>query len=217
MQTAKLIKLYLDERTVTARNFPVTEAVGLCDLIVKTYEEVGVVYLCANGGNAGIVDNWAVDLVNHPFVSDDKSRPLSPEVKRINVVNLSASPSTLTALSNDFGFEYIFSRQIEGRMRQKDLLIGISGSGNSANIINAVEAAKIVRATTVGISRGNGGKLKEITDLCLVIPGSSRFPGQTGKNDNNFHFEDCVCSLAHMVTGILQKYVREKYGYRFKQ
>lgn len=217
MKTVKFIELYLKEQVDITRVFPVRQAVRLCDLIVETYENEGTVYLCANGGTAGIIDNWSVDLANHPFVSDDKSKPLSAKVKRLDVVNLAVSPSVLTALANDFGVEYIYSKQIAGHIRVRDLLIGVSGSGNSANIINAVEAAKRVGTTTVGITRGTGGKLKEVADLCIVVPGSSQFPGQMGKNDNNFHFEDYVCSLSHMVTGILQKHVRDKYEYQSEQ
>src|SRR3989338_8054986 len=59
----------------------------------------------------------------------------------------------------------------------------------------------------------NGGKLKEMADYSIIIPGTSTFPGQTGGNDNNFHYEDYLSSISHMMTGILQKYVRAKYNF----
>jgi D-sedoheptulose 7-phosphate isomerase len=65
---------------------------------------------------------------------------------------------------------------------------------------------------TVCIAGRTGGKAKELADLCIIIPGSSRFPGQTGGNDNNFHIEDFQSSITHMVTGILKQKVMEGYA-----
>jgi D-sedoheptulose 7-phosphate isomerase len=217
MDTQNLIKLYIDEQRAITDLFPVKEAADLCDLVIKVYEEQGTIYICGNGGNAAFVDNFVTDLYFHPFVSDDKNtNPLPADVKKTWVVNLAVSPAILTGVMNDFGPDYIFSQQLEGHIGSKDLLIGLSGSGNSSNVIKAFEVAKKNRAKTVSITRGDGGKSKEITDLCIVIPGNSNFPGQVGKNNNNFHFEDYLSSISHMVTGILQQYVREKYGYKYK-
>ena len=79
-------------------------------------------------------------------------------------------PSHVTCVSNDFGFDHIFKRQLEGLGRKGDLLIGLSTSGNSANVIAAVESAKSLGITTVGLLGKGGGKLKDIVDLAIVVP-----------------------------------------------
>src|SRR3989344_3015066 len=207
-----LIQLYLKEQMGIAQIFPIDEMAKLCAAVIKVYEQRGMIYVAGNGGNAAFVYNFIADLYFHPFVSDDKSQPLPDHVLRTRAVNMVVSPAIITGVMNDFGPESIFSQQLEGHIEAKDIFIGLSGSGNSVNIIKALEVAKKYQALTAAITRGDGGNCKNLTDICIVIPGTSQFPGQVGKNDNNFHFEDYLASISHMVTGILQKYVREKYG-----
>ncbi|MDO8424109.1 MAG: SIS domain-containing protein [bacterium] len=211
MNNSKLVELYLHEQLKIGQAFPVTKVAGFISFILKTYDSGGTIYLAANGGNAGLCDNFCADLLFHPFVSDDKTKPVPAHVKRTKVVNLTASPSVITAAMNDFGPNHIFSAQLEGRIGPEDLFIGVSGSGNSPNILEALKTAKSCGALTAAITRGSGGKCRELAELTIVIPGTSTFPGQTGGNDNNFHFEDCFCSISHMAVGILQKLVREEY------
>ncbi len=207
-----LVGLYIDEQLSILRSFPDETVAQFCDLIIKTYEAGGTVYVAANGGPAGFCDNFACDLLFHPFVSDDKTKPLPDEVKRMSVVNLASSTAVLTGAMNDLGPSFIFSSQLEGHIKENDLFVGFSGSGNSGNILEAIAVAKKHGAQTAVISRGTGGKCKEVADLSIIIPGTSTFPGQVGKNDNNFHFEDACVSITHMAVGILQKHVREKHG-----
>lgn len=207
-----LVKLYLTEQMYINRNFPVQDVAEFSWHIIRLYEEGKTLYVAANGGPAGFCDNLTCDLLFHPFVSDDKSQPVPEGVRRIRVVNLTASAAVLTGVMNDLGSESLFSQQLEGHIQEGDRFLGFSGSGNSPNILKALEVAKKYGAKTIIITRGTGGKCKALADLCIVIPGTSTFPGQVGKNDNNFHFEDCLSSISHMAVGILQKHVREKYG-----
>lgn len=212
MNTEELIKLYLKEQATIVGMFPVVQVNTVCDRLIKAYEDGGTIYACGNGGNAAFVANLLTDLSMHPFVSDDKHKVVPYGTKRLRTVNLADSSSTLTAILNDLGPDYIFKQQlVNDGVKKNDIVFGFSGSGNSKNIVEAFDLAKQHEATTIAITRGTGGKLKEIADLCIVIPGTSTFPGQTGGNDNNFHYEDYLSSISHMMTGILQKYVREKY------
>jgi len=93
---------------------------------------------------------------------------------------------------------------------RNDLLIVFSGSGNSANIINAINFTKKFGVKSFCVSGRGGGKASKIVDYPLIIPGSSKFPGQTGKNDNNFHIEDIQNSLSHILVGLLKEYVQKK-------
>jgi len=212
MTNKELIQVYLDEQINIAKSFPVDETSEFCDMVIEAYDNGKTVYVAANGGGAAYCDNLFTDLYFHPFVSDDKSQPVPASVKRMNVVNLAISPAAITAGMNDIGPNFIFSHQLEGHIKSGDIFIGFTGSGNSANILQAIETAKNYDAKTVVVTRGTGGKSKDMADLCVVIPGTSTFPGQVGKNDNNFHFEDYLSSISHMAVGLLRKRVTEQYG-----
>ena len=214
MDTEELIKLYIKEQVAIASVFPFSSVVTVCDRLIRAYEDGGTIYACGNGGNAAFVSNLLTDLSMHPFVSDDKHKAMPYGTKRLRTVHLADSASTLTAILNDLGPDFIFRQQlINDGIQSKDLVFGFSGSGDSKNIIEAFTLAKQYHATTIGVTRGTGGKMKEIADYCIVIPGTSTFPGQMGGNDNNFHYEDYLSSISHIMTGILQKYVREKYNF----
>lgn len=212
-QEKDLLQLYIDEKRKLLKQFPLHEVAIATDLVWTTYVSGGTVYACGNGGNAAYVGNMLTDFSMHPFVSDDKSKPVSGDIPRLKVGHLVSEGTTLTAILNDIGPEAIFSQQLINRgINQYDLIFGFSGSGNSANVIEAFNVAKQYGAGTVAITRGNGGKSKELADCCIIIPGTSQFPGQVGKNDNNFHFEDALSTIPHMITGLLRKRVTEKYG-----
>ena len=96
------IQLYLDEKKAIIAQFPVTELEQLILMVFEVFEKGGVIYLMGNGGNAGTMDHIYCDLKHHPFVSEDKTTPIAIR-KRLNVVNLCASPAELTGLVNDLG------------------------------------------------------------------------------------------------------------------
>ena len=138
-------------------------------------------------------------------------------MRRLKVQNLVESVGMITGITNDIGHEMIFVEQLKNYMRNKsinkhDVLITMSGSGNSKNIINSFEFVKEFDVYTVCISGRSGGKALETADLCILIPGSSQFPGQTGRNDNNFHIEDFQVSITHIVTGLLKQEVSKLVG-----
>jgi D-sedoheptulose 7-phosphate isomerase len=211
----ELIELYLNEQIAIARCFPVAQVAQLAEWLLETYHRDATVYTFANGGPAGLADGFATDLKIHPFVSEDKNQTV--DIRRLKVVCLNDSCSVITGVSNDLGYEQIFAEQLKNHLRspqdnQDDLIVAFSGSGNSKNVLRAFEYARSFGVKTVCIAGRTGGKAKELADLCIIIPGSSRFPGQTGGNDNNFHIEDFQSSITHMVTGILKQKVMEGYA-----
>ena len=211
MKNKSLIDLYFKEKVKIAKKININEINKIYEKLLITYKKSGNLYLMANGGPAGLIDNASTDLRFHPFVSDDKSVVLEG-VKKLKVISLIESAGALTGISNDVGFENVFVEQLKNYVYKKsinrnDLLICFSGSGNSKNIINAINYAKKYSVFTVCISGRSGGMAKKISDLCLIIPGKSKFPGQIGKNDNNFHIEDFQTSIMHIVTGLLKNYV----------
>ena len=122
------------------------------------------IFLCGNGGSAADSIHIAAELVGR-FTKDRKSLP---------AYSLASNQSNLTSISNDYGFENVFSRQIEGLGNEGDILIAMSTSGNSKNIINAIEAANDKEMITVGFTGGNGGLMNNsICNYLLKVDSTS--------------------------------------------
>ena len=189
----------------------VEKLVQFTDLVWKTYRKNGKLYACANGGGAGLVDNLTTDLALHPFVSDDKSVAMNG-ISRLRTKNLGASAGVLTGLANDLGYDNVFAGQLRGEMTPDDMIVGLSGSGNSRNVLAAFEYANSIGAASICISGRGGGKANEIAQLNIVIPGVSTFPGQVGGNQNNFHIEDLQVEISHIVTGLLKQRVQDLHS-----
>ena len=118
------------------------------------------ILVCGNGGSAADAQHFAAEL----------SGRYAKERRALSGISLTTDTSALTAIGNDYGFDRVFSRQVEALGRPGDLLVAISTSGNSPNVILAVEAAKQLGIRTLGLLGRNGGKLKELVDDALVVP-----------------------------------------------
>ena len=212
MSHAELIELYLAEQTKIMQQFPVDDLSRAADLLMETYESGGTVYGMANGGNSGTLDHFLCDFKHHPFVSEDKSVPLPDTVRRLNFVNMCGSAAELTGLVNDLGAEDMFVGSLKPFVTAADMVVGFSGSGNSANVVRALQVARAAGARTFAMTKGSGGRCRDIADVCVVVPGTSTFPGQTGGNDNNFHFEDLSLSVNHILVGLLKQRVSQRNG-----
>jgi D-sedoheptulose 7-phosphate isomerase len=129
-------------------------------LIVDCLRAGGCVFWLGNGGSAADCQHLAAELVGR-FERDRRA---------LAAIALTTDTSALTSIANDYGFEQIFSRQVEALCRPGDLVIGISTSGNSQNVVAAIETAKRRGIVTAGLAGRDGGKLKAIADLCLVVP-----------------------------------------------
>ena len=139
------------------------EIEAIAELIINAYQKGGKVVLLGNGGSAADAQHLAGELVGR-FMQERQAFP---------AIALNTNTSTLTALANDYGYEVVFSRQVEALVAEKDVVIGISTSGNSPSVIRAIELAKQKGAKTVGLTGGSGGKLAEVADLALVVPSHS--------------------------------------------
>ncbi|WP_316749816.1 D-sedoheptulose 7-phosphate isomerase [Pedobacter gandavensis] len=131
-----------------------------CDIITKTILAGGKVLLAGNGGSAADAQHIAAELTGR-FVKERKALP---------AIALTVDTSALTAISNDYGYERVFARQIEAFAQPKDLFIAISTSGNSPNILSALRTAKELGCTTIGLSGRTGGSMNDLCDLNIVIP-----------------------------------------------
>ena len=120
-----------------------------------------MIYICGNGGSASIASQLVVDIV--------KGGSLRKKA-RFKMIGLTDSIATITAYANDEGYESVFVEPLKNFAQAGDVLIAISGSGNSPNVLRAVEYANSVGCRTIGLTTGEGGKLGELSQLGLLIP-----------------------------------------------
>ena len=206
----ELIKLYKQESTAAFTSISDSSIVDFVSLIIKAYKNENKVFACGNGGNVASVQNLVLDLNMHPFVSEDKSARKGGRNK-FQAISLCDSAAAITGMTNDIGFENIFAEQLKYQASKGDILFAMSGSGNSGNVIEALKVAKEIGMTCVVMTRNLNTKSDEYADLMLRITSkNSTFPGQTGGNNNNFHYEDCISKVSHIVVGILKQYVENE-------
>ena len=129
-------------------------------MMVETLQSGHKILLCGNGGSAADAQHIAAELTGR-YKSERKGLPC---------IALTTDTSALTAISNDYGYARVFDRQVEALAHSGDLIIGISTSGNSDNIISALNLAKSLGCKTLGFSGRSGGKMNESCDLNLVVP-----------------------------------------------
>ncbi len=134
------------------------EAAGA--LLINTLKQGGKIMLCGNGGSAADCQHIAAELV----VRYEKKR------QAMSAIALTTDSSILTAHANDFDFETVFSRQVEGLANDKDCLIAISTSGTSKNILKAAETAKAKGMTVIGLTGNEGGELSKQATLAVIVP-----------------------------------------------
>ena len=144
----------------TIASSQIKEIESAVNLIVRAYKAGGKVVLFGNGGSAADAQHIASELVGQ-FMLKRQAFP---------AIALTTNTSILTAVANDYGYETVFSRQIEALVTEKDIVIGVSTSGNSPNVVEAIETAKVRGAKTIGLTGGNGGKLAQVADLALTVP-----------------------------------------------
>ncbi len=131
-------------------------------ICIETLRNGNKILICGNGGSASDAQHISAELTGR----------YKTQRKGLSAIALTTDTSALTAIGNDFGFEQIFSRQVEALANIGDLLIGISTSGNSQNIINALKVAKEMECKVLGFSGRDGGLMNEICDINVIVPSS---------------------------------------------
>lgn len=137
-----------------------TDIEKACEMIVGTLKDGKKVLLAGNGGSAADAQHIAAELSGR-FVKERKALP---------GIALTTDTSALTSIANDYGYQFVFSRQLEALAQPGDLFIGISTSGNSEGIIKAFESAQKLQCKTLGLSGRNGGKMNGMCDLNIIVP-----------------------------------------------
>ncbi len=153
-------------------------------LATYSLEQGGKLIFCGNGGSAADSQHLAAELTGR-FIKD--RRPLA-------AMALSTDTSALTCIGNDYSFDEIFARQVVGLGRKGDVLIGISTSGNSLNVIRAVEEAQKLGMVTIGLLGRDGGQLKSLCDHSIVVP-----------SDVTARIQECHILIGHTLCGLIEQ------------
>lgn len=146
----------------------------------------GKVMWCGNGGSAADSQHLAAELMNR----------LSPELERgpLAAIALTADTSFLTSHANDYGYRTVFERQVEGLGRPGDVLVLLSTSGSSENVLRAAAAARALGIFTVGLTGGSGGKLRDGVDLAVIVP-----------SDDPQRIQEGHIAIGHVLVGLVER------------
>ena len=161
MDFTKAIKEYYDREIRVIQSLNLDEISEAMNAIYEAYQKGGTIYVCGNGGSAATASH----------MQNDFSRGVSEKLdKKFNFYCLNDNYPTVMAIANDIGYEEVFRHQLINRLKENDLFIGISGSGNSMNVVNAALYAKECGIKVLGITGYKGGKLKELADYKMHVP-----------------------------------------------
>ncbi|MCK4426973.1 MAG: SIS domain-containing protein [candidate division Zixibacteria bacterium] len=160
--------------------------IEISEILAECIKDEGKILLCGNGGSAADAQHFAGELVVR--LSSDYTRSALP------AITLSSNDYVLTACANDFGFDQVFSRQIEALGKPEDVLLCISTSGNSPNLIEAVKKAKEKKMKTIGLLGRDGGEMAKLVDFSLVIP-----------SQKTQRIQEVHITICHILTSLIEK------------
>lgn len=156
----------------------------IAKIIIRAYTKGGKLILFGNGGSASDAQHIATELMHQFEVSKRRALP---------AIALTTNTSLLTAIGNDWNFDRIFERQIEGIADKNDVVIGLTTSGNSANVIKGIEQAKKKGALTIAFTGKDGGKIKDLADISLIIP-----------SDKTARIQEAHITVGHIICHLVE-------------
>jgi phosphoheptose isomerase len=162
------------------------EIVKACELISKSIHAGGKLMICGNGGSAADAQHMAAEMVGRMLI---ERRPLP-------AMSLTTDTSNLTAVANDYSYDAVFEKQVLGLGRPGDVLLAISTSGNSKNVMKAVQAAKQMDIKVVSMTGGTGGALKAVSDINLNV--------EAGKNSSRI--QETHIFIVHSLVDVMDRY-----------
>ena len=154
------VKNYIDQHNLVLSNLDVEEIENAINMIKNTIQKGNRVAVCGNGGSANAASHYITDWNKMVYIHTNI---------KFNGICLSDNTGLITAYANDLSYEDIFSEQVKNLLEPDDLLITLSGSGNSENVIRATEVANTMGVSTLAIVGYDGGKLKKVSDKCVWI------------------------------------------------
>lgn len=152
---------YLDRLRTALESLPRDRLDRLGEMLYRAYRDEKQVFTLGNGGSAATASHMAADLAKNT---------IAPNMRRFRVLSLNDNTPLLTALANDLGYEHVFSEQLKSLVRPGDLLVALSASGNSPNVLEAIRCAREHCAEVVAVLGFDGGEAATLADLALVVP-----------------------------------------------
>jgi D-sedoheptulose 7-phosphate isomerase len=186
------IESYLSRLQAAVEGLPREQLAELGDILYRTYRNGQQVFTLGNGGSASTASHMAADLAKNT---------ISANMRRFRIVSLNDNQALLTALANDLGYPSVFSEQLKNLIRAGDLLIALSGSGNSPNVLNAIRYAQRQSAEVVAILGFAGGQAAQLADLSIIVP-----------SDHYGIVEDVHLIINHILVDYFQSRLLEDYG-----
>jgi D-sedoheptulose 7-phosphate isomerase len=183
------IRQYLGEVQCTLAALPLERINDVADVLLKANDEGSTVFTLGNGGSAATASHFACDLAKGT---------ITPGRPRFRVVALTDNVPLMSAWSNDVAYEDVFVEQLRGLIRPGDVVVAFSGSGNSPNVLRAVELAHLAGGITIGFSGFAGGELGTLVDVSVVVP-----------NDCMEQIEDVHVVLCHLLATVLRERLQE--------
>lgn len=153
---------YADILHSVSRNLDPSQFGKMVDILAKAYREDRQVFIAGNGGSAGTANHFACDFSKNAVQEAGK--------RRFRLLSLSDNIEKITALANDIAYEEVFAFQLENLWREGDVLIVVSASGNSPNIVRACEFARARQAPIIGLVGFDGGKVRDLADALMLVP-----------------------------------------------
>lgn len=191
----QFIKKYVKKSIKLMQNLPSEEIAKAIHILQATYERDGRIYVFGNGGSLSMATHWVADFNKTAF-----SKHLDKNIRRFQAIRLPTTEAEITAWANDVGYEMIFAGPLQNYIKEGDTVIAISSSGNSPNVIKAVELAKEYRIPVIGLTGFDGGKLNQMADAKILV--------QTEKGEYEL-VEGIHSVVLHMIT----KYFKEYFDY----
>jgi D-sedoheptulose 7-phosphate isomerase len=174
------------------RALPHEEIAKAINILQACYERDGRIYVFGNGGSLAIATHWVSDINKTIF-----SHHLEKHARRFQAIRLPSTEAEITAWANDVGYDMVFAGPLQNYIQETDVIIAISSSGNSPNIIKGVEVAKKNKVPVIGLSGFDGGRLNELADAKILV--------KTGKGDYEV-VESVHGTIMHLITKYFKDY-----------
>ena len=194
----EFINNYIRELKDILPKLPVEEIKKTADLFVEAYENENHIFTMGNGGHSNTASHFINDLLKHILVSDEKNVVVIGD-KRFKAMSLNDNVAIITAWANDVSYDICFSEQLKNWIKKDDLVIGFSASGNSKNILEAFKVAKEYKAKSIAFLGENGGKMKALADLSIIVP-----------SNNYLYIEDMHLVISHIITNLVRARIQKK-------
>ena len=182
-------KSYIDYLSSVLNNISLTDIEKFVEVLLEARERESSIFFIGNGGSAATASHFANDIAIGTRTYE----------KPFRAISLCDNQAIITAIGNDDGYEKIFSQQLQVLLKKQDVVVAISASGNSPNLLDAIDTAKKMNTITVGISAFDGGKMKEMVDVSLHVTTEK---GEYGPA------EDAHMVLDHLISSYLMRLVR---------